>query len=198
MDTWYCPKCKDHVQAHKKMDLWEVPDLLTFQLKRFIYETQNFMYGGPRTLREKIDTLVDFPMEMDMRPFVIGPQKDEAEPLMYRLYGVSNHIGGLGGGHYTAYAEHSGKWSCFNDSSVSEVTAKQVVTGEAYVLFYRRFDPAAEAAAEAEAAEVEKDAASGDGPGRRSSGSAGTGLTKPEAAAAADGAAEVPDGVGLV
>jgi ubiquitin carboxyl-terminal hydrolase 4/11/15 len=37
-DTWYCPKCKDHVRAHKKMDIWSCPDLLTFQLKRFIYE----------------------------------------------------------------------------------------------------------------------------------------------------------------
>lgn len=34
---------------------------------------------------------------------------------------VSNHYGGLGGGHYTAYAKNPfyDKWFEFNDSSVS-------------------------------------------------------------------------------
>lgn len=27
-DMWYCPKCKEHVQAQKKMDLWSSPDIL--------------------------------------------------------------------------------------------------------------------------------------------------------------------------
>eukprot|EP00808_Paulinella_micropora_P030219 g45117.t1 len=47
-------------------------------------------------------------------------------PPVYELYAVSNHYGGLGGGHYTAYArEEEGqkggddKWWHFNDSSVS-------------------------------------------------------------------------------
>ena len=36
----------------------------------------------------------------------------------YDLYAVSNHYGGLGGGHYTAYGKNNGKWYEFNDSSV--------------------------------------------------------------------------------
>ena len=28
----------------------------------------------------------------------------------YELYAISNHYGGLGGGHYTAYAKNDGKW----------------------------------------------------------------------------------------
>jgi ubiquitin carboxyl-terminal hydrolase 4/11/15 len=180
MDTWYCGKCKDHVQAMKKMDLWSVPDLLTFQLKRFIYEQTNYMYGGPRTLREKIDTLVDFPQEIDMRSFVLGPQKEQEEPLMYRLYGVSNHMGGLGGGHYTAYGLHGDQWLEFNDSSVSKVEPSTVVSGDAYVLFYRRFDPVAEAEQASEAADA---AADGMAPGRRSSGASE--LARPASAAGA-------------
>ena len=27
-DMWYCPKCKNHVRATKKMDLWNSPDVL--------------------------------------------------------------------------------------------------------------------------------------------------------------------------
>ena len=48
--------------------------------------------------------------------------------------------GGLGGGHYTAYAKNlkNGQWYNLDDSSVSVVHPSQVVTEAAYVLFYRR------------------------------------------------------------
>lgn len=52
-----------------------------------------------------------------------------------------NHSGGLGGGHYTAYAKNfeSGRWYDFNDSSVSPLSdPSRVVSPTAYVLFYRR------------------------------------------------------------
>lgn len=37
---------------------------------------------------------------------------------VYTLYGVSNHMGGTHGGHYTAFCKHpdSMKWHCYNDS----------------------------------------------------------------------------------
>jgi ubiquitin carboxyl-terminal hydrolase 4/11/15 len=118
---------------------------------------------GTRTIREKIETQVNFPMEFDMRPYLIGPQAKSEEPLMYRLYGVSNHIGGLGGGHYTAYARHGDSWHLFNDSSVSAATPEDIVSGEAYVLFYRLVK---KEEADAEAAEASKrEAGSGGGGG---------------------------------
>ena len=48
--------------------------------------------------------------------------------------------GGLGGGHYTAYAKNlkNHQWYNLDDSSVSVVHPNQVVTEAAYVLFYRR------------------------------------------------------------
>ncbi len=36
-DAWYCPKCKDFVQAYKKFDVWNLPDILVIHLKRFSY-----------------------------------------------------------------------------------------------------------------------------------------------------------------
>ncbi len=52
-------------------------------------------------------------------------------------------MGGMGGGHYTAYCKNpeSGKWYHFNDSSVSSVPeVSKVKTPAAYVLFYKRAD----------------------------------------------------------
>lgn len=61
---------------------------------------------------------------------------------MYDLYAVSNHYGGLGGGHYTAFCRNAedGNWYEFDDSYVRQVPASSVVTEAAYVLFYMRRD----------------------------------------------------------
>jgi ubiquitin carboxyl-terminal hydrolase 4/11/15 len=53
-DSWYCPQCKEHRQATKKFDLWRLPDTLVVHLKRF---------GQSRGWRDKIDDLVEFPIE---------------------------------------------------------------------------------------------------------------------------------------
>lgn len=49
----YCPHCKQHQQATKKLDLWSVPPVLVVHLKRFSYS---------RYMRDKLDSLVDFPL----------------------------------------------------------------------------------------------------------------------------------------
>ena len=60
-------------------------------------------------------------------------------PPVYDLYAVSNHYGGYGGGHYTAYCcDSAGAWHCFDDSHVSPMDAGRVQSPAAYVLFYRR------------------------------------------------------------
>lgn len=102
-NTWYCPSCKKHQEAQKKFDLWKMPDVLVIHLKRFSNE---------RAFRDKIDTLVDFPIEgLDLSERVEGkkvahrliesgpPAKllqevDGDESLVYDLFAVDNHFGG--------------------------------------------------------------------------------------------------------
>ncbi|TPX34231.1 hypothetical protein SmJEL517_g03085 [Synchytrium microbalum] len=69
-----------------------------------------------------------------------GNNKEGDERLIYDLCGVSNHFGGMGGGHYTAYAKNSidGQWYNFDDSSVSKANEDNVVSSAAYLLFYQR------------------------------------------------------------
>jgi len=50
---------------------------------------------------------------------------DKEKPkLIYDLYGVVNHSGVIGFGHYYAYCKNkkTGKWYEHNDSSVSEIS----------------------------------------------------------------------------
>ena len=61
---------------------------------------------------------------------------------MYDLYAVSNHYGGLGGGHYTAYCQVEGQWCNFDDTSAKPMDPADLTADgareSAYVLFYRR------------------------------------------------------------
>ena len=34
-DKWYCSKCKDHVPALKKMEIYKTPEYLIVHFKRF-------------------------------------------------------------------------------------------------------------------------------------------------------------------
>ncbi|GAA5855168.1 hypothetical protein JCM9279_007576 [Rhodotorula babjevae] len=146
-DMWYCGTCKEHKQATKKVELWKVPDVLVFALKRF---------SSSRYSRDKIDDLVDFPIDgLDLTEWVEGdkvehrlademgdaaPSVTAPDSLTYDLYAVSNHFGGLGGGHYTAFAKNheNGRWYDFDDSRVSEISPERIKSSAAYLLFYRR------------------------------------------------------------
>lgn len=132
-EMWYCNKCKKHVKAWKQFHLHRTPPYLIIHLKRFFF-------ASPRR-RDKISDFIDFPLDgLDLTDLVADYDK-ESEPI-YDCYAVSNHIGGLGGGHYTAYIlSDDGSWSYYNDSSVTTNFGKSdVVSPEAYVLYYRRKD----------------------------------------------------------
>ncbi|KAF9172125.1 CSN-associated deubiquitinating enzyme Ubp12 [Mortierella sp. AD010] len=130
-DPWYCPTCKEHQQATKKLDIWRFPDVLVVHLKRFSHT---------RAWRDKIDAMVDFPIHgLDLSAKTL--KEENVEDNVYDLFGVSNHMGGLGGGHYTAYAKNDklNKWFNFDDSHVSPVLNEESIkSSSAYLLFYRR------------------------------------------------------------
>jgi ubiquitin carboxyl-terminal hydrolase 4/11/15 len=61
-DKWYCPHCKEHIQAEKRMSVWRLPPILIIHLKRFKYN-QYSSFGYMSNSREKIDTTVKFPIQ---------------------------------------------------------------------------------------------------------------------------------------
>jgi uncharacterized UBP type Zn finger protein len=128
-NKWYCPKCKDFREATKTLGLWAAPDSLVVHLKRF---------SSVGAFREKINTPLDYPLEdLDLAPYILGPGFPSGEAL-YDLAAVACHHGGLGGGHYFAYARNAptGRWFELNDSSTHELRREDVVTEAAYVLMY--------------------------------------------------------------
>ncbi|KAH6772992.1 ubiquitin-specific protease 8 [Perilla frutescens var. frutescens] len=130
-DMWFCPVCKKHCQAGKKLDLWRLPEILVIHLKRFSYNC---------FLKNKLETFVDFPIhDLDLSTYIA--QKGEQSSYRYMLYAISNHYGSMGGGHYTAFVHHGGdRWYDFDDSHVSPISEDRIKTSAAYVLFYRRVE----------------------------------------------------------
>jgi len=109
------------------MEIFNSPNILIIHLKRFKNNS-------------KIDTLVRFPLDgLDISDFVINKKIGE-EKFIYDLFAVSNHFGSMGFGHYTAYAKNffNQKWYDFDDSHVTEMNGRDIVTTSAYVLFYRK------------------------------------------------------------
>ncbi|CAM9309721.1 unnamed protein product [Chrysoparadoxa australica] len=139
-DPWYCSSCQGHRQAYKKFSLWSTPDVLILHMKRFQYMPSQY---SSNMLRQKITDLVTFPTEeLDLTTYIdeAGGPKFPSAPPIYDLFAVSEHSGGLRGGHYTTTAQNfrNKQWYSFNDAQVGRTEADSGVSSEAYVLFYKR------------------------------------------------------------
>ena len=97
-DNWRCPQCKDFREGRQNMNLWRLPDVLTFHIKRFNMSAR---------WREKISTRVNFPLTgLDLSQWCHKQspviQQDSPDSHVYDLIGVVNHYGSMTGGHYIA------------------------------------------------------------------------------------------------
>ena len=151
----YCSRCRTHQTSAKTMTLFRLPPLLIVHLKRFSSPGGGggggggfggYGYGRRST---KIDVDVRFPRgaeRLDLRPFLPdgAPAAAPGACTTYTCVGVSNHSGGLSGGHYTADAFNcdAQAWHHFNDSHVSRASERDLAdeSAAAYMIFYLRLD----------------------------------------------------------
>lgn len=145
-NMWYCRVCKEEVRATKTLQVWSVPpEILILHLKRFEANNAYFRSG-------KVSTHVEFPLTgLDLSRYRLGPGTGAAgdSGAVYDAIACVNHMGSVHAGHYTAYtcparatgdAAHDApaKWYECDDGHVTEVDAKEVVSPDGYVLFYKR------------------------------------------------------------
>ncbi|KAF6352753.1 ubiquitin specific peptidase 8 [Rhinolophus ferrumequinum] len=126
-NRFYCSHCRARRDSLKKIEIWKLPPVLLVHLKRFSYDGR---------WKQKLQTSVDFPLEnLDLSQYVIGPRNNLRK---YNLFSVSNHYGGLDGGHYTAYCKNAARqrWFKFDDHEVSDISVSSVKSSAAYILFY--------------------------------------------------------------
>ena len=130
-NEWYNEKTGKKETVLKRMLFWNFPPILVMTLKRF---------GGPHGMTKRNDQ-VKFPLEnLELEKYVTGYHKDK---YIYDLCGVCNHMGGVMGGHYTAFVKNfKGEWLHCNDQVCEVIPVDRVedviVTPWAYCLFYRK------------------------------------------------------------
>ena len=134
-EQYQCDICRTKTDAVKQIYIWEPPEKLIIQLKRFKQQ-------GIRLSKNMID--VTFPLtglELTDNFSGLHPHKN----CVYDLYAVIHHGGGLHGGHYTAYCKHpsNSMWYYYNDDSVYHVPMEDIErraldTTDSYILFYER------------------------------------------------------------
>ncbi|EFA79836.1 peptidase C19 family protein [Heterostelium album PN500] len=121
--------------ASKQYLLANTPPYLTIQLKRFMQTSRNgFQKDGKR---------ISYPLVLDLTAFTDQSSASTSrESHRYRLNGVVEHMGGMGGGHYVAhiYDDTTGQWYYVSDSTSRLSSLEQVMSNEAYVLFYKKLD----------------------------------------------------------
>nr|KAF6503384.1 ubiquitin specific peptidase 8 [Molossus molossus] len=126
-NRFYCSHCRARRDSLKKIEIWKLPPVLLVHLKRFSYDGR---------WKQKLQTSVDFPLEnLDLSQYVIGPKNSLKK---YNLFSVSNHYGGLDGGHYTAYCKNAARqrWFKFDDHEVSDISVSSVKSSAAYENFH--------------------------------------------------------------
>lgn len=127
-NQWYCAKCQAFVDARKSLQLYRLPPVLVICLKRF--------KSNGRLFLSKNDAVVAFEARgFSLEEFVIGR---ESRGAVYDLVAVSNHMGGLGGGHYTATCLAEGGWTLFDDSQHRPLGGSPAPDSHSYILVYQR------------------------------------------------------------
>lgn len=124
-----CAKCQTRRKCTKSFSIQKFPKTLVIHLKRF---------SPMERFRGKLSCTVEFPLTgLDLSAYAANPA-NRGRGCTYNLYGVANHSGTTYSGHYTAYCRHpyTHEWHEYNDSRVSSIASRSIVSSEAYVLFY--------------------------------------------------------------
>ncbi|KAH7442869.1 hypothetical protein KP509_02G005200 [Ceratopteris richardii] len=121
-------------QAVKKYLICKVPNVLTVHLKRFAQDVRGRL--------SKLSGHVSFSEYLNLQPF-LDPRCPDYHDCIYRLVGIVEHSGTMRGGHYVAYVRGpddalDGSWYYISDSMVCKSSIQDVLSREAYLLFYER------------------------------------------------------------
>jgi ubiquitin C-terminal hydrolase len=122
-NNWKCEKCSNNTKSKKNIYIWKSPRVLIMQLKRFD------VFG------KKITNYVNCPHTIDVEKYISHYNNIRTT---YELYSVCNHKGHMNGGHYYSFCKNKkNEWICFNDENVSKVNRDNIITPNAYLLFYK-------------------------------------------------------------
>eukprot|EP00730_Choanoeca_flexa_P000995 TRINITY_DN10432_c0_g3_i2.p1 TRINITY_DN10432_c0_g3~~TRINITY_DN10432_c0_g3_i2.p1 ORF type:complete len:600 (+),score=121.98 TRINITY_DN10432_c0_g3_i2:28-1800(+) len=143
-NKWKCPSCYASVRAHKQLSVFEAPNVLAIQLKRFRLGTHG-----------RVGKYITYPNNLNLKNYMT-PGSPDTDSLEYELFGIVIHltVGNLTTfGHYVSVVKGcDGQWRIFDDQEVTPIDSDSIAKTTPYMLFYRRktfrkmtIDPSSEA-----------------------------------------------------
>ena len=123
------------IDASRSHAISKPPKILIIQLKRFDFDLSSLQ-------RMKINTSFQFDKVIDITPLLdeqiiksnnefidFSDKNKQDKRVLYQLYGIIQHSGGVDGGHYYSYIKnnHDDSWLEFNDSYVSSISENKVM-----------------------------------------------------------------------
>lgn len=126
IDSWCCEGCQGS-GCSKSIKTWSFPNYVIIHFKRF---TNN---------GSKINTHIDFPTDDLNLTNYISSSKNDPNNYIYSLYAINYHSGTSQGGHYWSSCKNLDKnWYLYNDSNVTKFQNNNLLSKDAYMLFYYR------------------------------------------------------------
>ena len=124
-----CDYCRRKQLFNRTLDVWKLPPFLVLTLSRFSFDSRS---------AQKVTSFVEYPVSDSLSlEALIGAEAPLQEFSDYELYAVIEHEGSVNRGHYTAMLKANGTWLSANDARVTTISEANVLTRNAYMLFYR-------------------------------------------------------------
>jgi ubiquitin C-terminal hydrolase len=116
---WKCDKCNDCTQYTKKLQLWKLPKVLVFHIKRF----NNHI--------SKNTTPINIPESFQI--------KSNQNLVKYQLSSMALHYGNLNKGHYISICKDEQKYMLYDDINVVKIDKQCLKNNkEVYILMYNQ------------------------------------------------------------
>ncbi|GIY43596.1 ubiquitin carboxyl-terminal hydrolase 22 [Caerostris darwini] len=132
--TVACPNCDKKGTTSLFEKIYRLPTTICFHIPR--------LYWTGRKAKKDTSHLY-FPEIIDLSPYVhetVRQNEADSGSYLYVLYGVVQHAGSESEGHYWSYVKHRYRWFQCEDERIKEVSVKKVLSCEASVLFYYKYD----------------------------------------------------------
>lgn len=118
-NMWYNEKIDKKEPVKVSTKFFQLPDILIICIKQYT----------------DIKKLINFPIQnLDLNKYMLCPFSE----YIYDLYAVCNHEGNTNFGHYTSLINYDNKWFKFNDTTIKKVSCSEIISPNAYCLFYKK------------------------------------------------------------
>eukprot|EP01128_Nolandella_sp_AFSM9_P004747 TRINITY_DN218_c0_g1_i1.p1 TRINITY_DN218_c0_g1~~TRINITY_DN218_c0_g1_i1.p1 ORF type:complete len:2392 (+),score=371.06 TRINITY_DN218_c0_g1_i1:718-7176(+) len=117
IENFKCESCAQSVVVTREFAIEVLPKHLVFNVSRFLFSVQG--------IREKVSKRFEYPMQLDMTPYMrpgVDRRHLPARYCHYQLAGVVVHSGTIDAGHYYSFIKdraHPDVWYRFDDKTVS-------------------------------------------------------------------------------